>query len=1050
MSIERTYRVARWSATLAMGIAASLLAIACGDSDKRDPNVPPKVEQLTADLRTLPPGGQTSLEVRASDPDASSGTGVQATWRVSGEAWSIESDGTSATVTAPDSYRSWTTLTVEVTDSKGATATATLELTTGQNAIPRVTTLEAVPNPVEPGGTVELKAEATDARGDEVSYAWSAPAEWSLSSGQGPQVELQAPDSEGARARVTLTVTDGFEGKVDRTVLVETAEDRRPRINSMFASPPQVERGGTIAVQVDAVDPEGTDLSYDWSAPTGWSIEGSGSKIDLKAPDAYGKRGTVSVEVTDARDQSVTGRVSVSTETNSGPIIQGVSADSRQVAPGGKLNVTVNATDPNGDTLGYNWRVGKVAWSIAANGSQATVTASNHPGQSTSVTVEVTDAEGETARASILLSVAPNERPQIVAVSAKPSRMAPGGTSTLSASAKDPDGGKLSYSWTVSNPWAITGSGSDVKLKAPGQFGAQAVVRLKVEDAFGAVDRGSVRVATTSNSNPVINSLSANPPTVSPGGTSTVRAMAADPEGDTLSYSWSVPKPWSEKSTGKSNTVDVVAPKKANASVQVEVRVDDGHGGRTRGTVVVRTPLNQPPVIKKVDAKKTTLEPGESTTIDAKAVDPDGDPVSYDWNLPSSWTGNSAGDSITVTAPRTYGKTFKIRLEATDGLSTATKSVSLQTVGNQSPVVKSFSIKPNPVDAGSRATATVDASDPLGDSLTYKWTISNKTWGLNGSGKSVKLQSPNKKSTTTVTVSVRDGFGGGVTKKKTVKARTALFSFSSHRFTSCGSSGGRGPTESDCENSYNPKWASDDQLYWMDNRGIQKWRVPQDGRYRIVAAGAEGGGDRNDEAKPGEGAVIRGTFQLIKGDVLKILVGQKGETSKKSSHPFGAGGGGTFVTDANNAPLIVAGGGSGSNGTCAGNPGRGKTNASDDDGSDEHSTRCGGAGFSHSNSGDCSLGRIESFTAGGEVRGQGCPAATGGRNNDICGGFGGGGLVEWHGEGGGGGYHGGRGDDCGGSGSSNASGGTSFNKGSNQSNQTGGNTGHGYVTITKK
>lgn len=91
--------------------------------------------------------------------------------------------------------------------------------------------------------------------------------------------------------------------------------------------------------------------------------------------------------------------------------------------------------------------------------------------------------------------------------------------------------------------------------------------------------------------------------------------------------------------------------------------------------------------------------------------------------------------------------------------------------------------------------------------------------------------------------------------------------------------------------------------------------VPANGIYRIKAIGASGGGinsynlrnttNNGPDGGGGRGAVMSGEFSLIKGDVIKILVGQMG-SSGYASH---GGGGGTFVSTLNNIPLIVAGGG---------------------------------------------------------------------------------------------------------------------------------------------
>ena len=91
--------------------------------------------------------------------------------------------------------------------------------------------------------------------------------------------------------------------------------------------------------------------------------------------------------------------------------------------------------------------------------------------------------------------------------------------------------------------------------------------------------------------------------------------------------------------------------------------------------------------------------------------------------------------------------------------------------------------------------------------------------------------------------------------------------------------------------------------------GIQLFTVPHTGTYTIVAVGAAGGIGITSKSYRAKGAKIMGDFNLEKGQVLKILVGQVG----KYNYPYNSagGGGGTFVVTASNTPLIIAGGGGG-------------------------------------------------------------------------------------------------------------------------------------------
>ena len=252
--------------------------------------------------------------------------------------------------------------------------------------------------------------------------------------------------------------------------------------------------------------------------------------------------------------------------------------------------------------------------------------------------------------------------------------------------------------------------------------------------------------------------------------------------------------------------------------------------------------------------------------------------------------------------------------------------------------------------------------------------------------------------------------------------------------------------------------------------GIQIWTVPVTGSYVIEATGGSGANGSSGHSHMGPiqwrlgglGAKISGTFQLMKGTQLKILVGQEGGTSHLMSRVMpggGGGGGGSFVTLLDNTPLVIAGGGGG-----GGTPRRHFKDGDGDPGqATEGGTQCGGTGGTGGQVCHTDLGVVVSSSiigggAGisGDGRGHGLPATLplsfinggiGGKCSVANGGFGGGSFAYEKG-GGGGGYSGGgvmfnrKGGIAGGGGS--------YNGGKNQQKSAGVNKGDGKIIITLK
>ncbi|XP_028418890.1 ALK tyrosine kinase receptor-like [Dendronephthya gigantea] len=123
-------------------------------------------------------------------------------------------------------------------------------------------------------------------------------------------------------------------------------------------------------------------------------------------------------------------------------------------------------------------------------------------------------------------------------------------------------------------------------------------------------------------------------------------------------------------------------------------------------------------------------------------------------------------------------------------------------------------------------------------------------------------------------------------------------------FTNLGASGRLGPQSVGSE-----YLSKDNENMVTVKEGIQFWTVPWTGTYEITAVGAAGGKDKYG-LPGGRGANMKGEFDLKKGDVIKILVGQEGAKTDL----IGGGGGGTFVATISNTPMIVAGGGGGAQG----------------------------------------------------------------------------------------------------------------------------------------
>ncbi|MFB6263959.1 MAG: Ig-like domain-containing protein, partial [Bradymonadaceae bacterium] len=259
-------------------------------------NQSPVVDAVSLAESELDPKGTTTLTVDATDPD-----GDELTYEFSATGdFSVESSSdppNQATVTAPDQLEARGLVRVTVSDGNGGSTQAGAPVRTGDNGAPRIEDLRASRTELKPGETASLAVVASDPDGDELTYTWSAPDAWSLSETDSLRTEITAPDAFGEEATVEVSVEDEFGESTSESITLRTGENEAPRIRAVEVTPPQVAPQGTAGLNVEASDPEGESLSYQWGAPKDWSFADATKKsTTLTAPANYGATAKITVE----------------------------------------------------------------------------------------------------------------------------------------------------------------------------------------------------------------------------------------------------------------------------------------------------------------------------------------------------------------------------------------------------------------------------------------------------------------------------------------------------------------------------------------------------------------------------------------------------------------------------------------------------------------------------------------------------------------------------------------------------------------------------------
>lgn len=170
-------------------------------------------------------------------------------------------------------------------------------------------------------------------------------------------------------------------------------------------------------------------------------------------------------------------------------------------------------------------------------------------------------------------------------------------------------------------------------------------------------------------------------------------------------------------------------------------------------------PPNHPPTVS-LSANPAKLTVGDTAVIQAKASDPDNDPLTYTWTS-TCGTVEGSGAEVRLNSANLPPGTCTVTSKADDGrggTATASTNITIEARPNHPPTV-SCAASPQSVTAGQPVNLTATGSDPDNDQLTYTW---NSTGGkISGSGAQAQLDTTGlSPGHYTVNCKADDGKGG--------------------------------------------------------------------------------------------------------------------------------------------------------------------------------------------------------------------------------------------------------------------------------------------------
>lgn len=707
-------------------------------------------------------------------------------------------------------------------------------------------------------GRVSGRVVVTDADGDVLTYGGSTvTAKGALVvSADGSFVYTPTDDARHAAASLSATageqvdvisvhVTDGHGGSVSVPISIPIAAVNAAPLTSASAIE-NPSTAGIVSGRAAASDPDGDALTYSGSTTTAKGavvVHADGTFVYTPtaaarhASAAVGagntdKTDTFTISVADGHGGVSTIPVTVAISADNATLV--VSASRTNAANGiGVVTGSVTASDPDGDLLGFSGMTtdkgrvvvnsdGSFTYTPTASARHAASEVTADAGDRTdSFVITITDGHGATVSVPFTVTITPANAAPVAGPTVIED---PSGTATVVGRvvATDSDGDTITFTGS-----ATTAKGS-VVVSPDGSFSytpnpaavhaaasATAPASAKTDrfvitgtDGHGATVAVAVDVVIRpANNAPVVSSSTPGTPNASTGVVSGV-VIAADPDGDSLTYSGSTTTARGSVVVNSVGTYTYTPTWAARHAASVSgatvatttdsftVSVSDGHGAVVPVTIAVTiAPANAAPGGGTSSVTATNTATGVVTGR-ASAVDNDGDALSY-----SGSTSTSKG-AVVVNSDGTfsYTPTIAARHAASATTSTAGQRADNFVItaddghGGVVNIAVSVPISPSNVgpvvvstSAGVPSASTgvvagrVALSDADGDALTYSGVSPAKgslvvnsdgtftftpTVGARHAASAVDATAAD--TTEVVSIVVTDGHGGAVTVPVTV------------------------------------------------------------------------------------------------------------------------------------------------------------------------------------------------------------------------------------------------------------------------------------------
>ncbi|MFN8470148.1 MAG: Ig-like domain-containing protein [Caldilineaceae bacterium] len=583
---------------------------------------------------------------------------------VTGPAHGTVSSGTGSarTYTPAAGYVGADSFTFKANDGTADSNVATVNINVTAIAnVPPVANDQSVPTAEDT--PVNIILTASDANGNSLSYSIVTQPQHGTLSGAGaaqtytPNLNYFGPDS------FTFKANDGQADSNVATVTINvTAVNDAPVAANQSVSTPE---DTALVINLTATDVDGNPLTYGIVAqPQHGTLSGAGAAQTYTPNANYAGPDSFTFKANDGTADSNVATVTINvTAVNDAPVATDVSASTAEGLP---VNVTLTATDVDGDSLSYTVVTGPAHGVLSGTGAVVTYTpVAGYTGLDT-FTFQATDGQVDSNVATATINVgAANNAPvaddQSVAT-------AEDAAVNITLTATDGDGNPLSYS-VVAQPThgTLSGAAPNVTYTPAANFSGTDSFTFKANDGLADSNVATVTIVVNAvNDTPV-----ANNQTVATAEDTAVNITltASDVDGDALTYEVVTP-PQHGTLQGGGSALTYTPAANFFGTDTFTFKANDGQVDSNLATVTIQvSAVNDAPVASNqtVDAVS-----GQPVNITLAATDAEGSALTYTVvAAPQHGTLTGSGANLVYTPAADFTGNDQLTFRASDGQATS-------------------------------------------------------------------------------------------------------------------------------------------------------------------------------------------------------------------------------------------------------------------------------------------------------------------------------------------------------------------------------------------